>query len=68
MRRRLVSVSAETIDEKVDELQKVAATDDKKTYHPQKKPDCDTSRQPYANPKVSLSSSFDSASIDACAG
>jgi len=65
MRRRLVSVSAETIDEKVDELQKVAATDDKKTYHCQKKPDCDTSRPLHANPKVSLSSPFDSASIDA---
>ena len=65
MRRRLMSVLAETIDEKVDELQKVTATDDQKTYNPQKKPDCDTSRPLHANLKVSLSSPFDFASIDA---
>ena len=40
---------------------------DKCTYHRHQKTDCNTSRQPYANLKVSLSSSLNSASIDACA-
>ena len=67
MRRRLMPVPDETTGEKVDELQKVRATDDKRTYNPHKKSNCDTSRYPYANPKVSLSSSSNAASIDACA-
>ena len=56
------------IDEKVYELQKVTAIEQKKTHHCHQKTNCDTSSQRHNQPKVSLSSLSNASLIDAWVG